>query len=373
MRIAWTLLWLLCVAGIRADDPRDTIVIDLKREWHVSGFAPGKTKVADDAQMSLSGEFPSFSCNEPGSRGIWQYDFDLPIEMTTYPSFVMKYRAKNIDTNNTLTCIWINEGKNRAFFPLIDFEKLTVDGQEHEIAVDLPSAPTGSAGTPFESGPINGLLVAAMNTEAGKGTIELISVEFRSATEPPKPLEQDPPIRVKILDSDQRPIKDAQVTVDGERKLAMRDARSDADGVASVTPMKNELQMHALHVEARGYMPIDMQVDQTATDVTEIRLPKSMQVGGFVVDEQGKPIKNVTVRAITPLTPEFRNARVRMNSNITVHTDAQGQWLSPPLPYSDHVYLRLNHPDYIAGDAFKEDPAILDELRSGIATIVLKK
>ena len=60
-------------------------------------------------------------------------------------------------------------------------------------------------------------------------------------------------------------------------------------------------------------------------------------------------------------------------SSATVQTDEKGQWLSPPLPESDHVFLRLNHPDYATDPNFVDTLAPLDELRSGIATIVLKK
>jgi hypothetical protein len=371
MRIIISLLTLVLVAPPAVADDHDKIVIDLKREWHASGFSPGQTKVAERSSMNLSGEYASFGCDEPGSRASWQYNFGLPIEMTSYPTFVMKYRATNVDTQNTLTCIWINEGKSHAVFPLIDFNKLTVDGQIHEMTIDLPSAPTNSQGTPFESGPINGLLVSVMNTDTGKGTFELASVEFLS-NDSPKPQEQDQPIKFTIADDSQHPIKGASVTVDAERKLAAKSATTDENGLATLTPVKNECEKHVVHVEARDFIAIDMDVDNPADDPIQINLPRAMQVGGFVQDEQGKPIKGVTVRAIAQI-PVDAQRKIRYSGSITVHTDAQGEWLSPPLPYSDHVYLRLNHPDYATDGAFRDDPAMLDELRSGIATIVLKK
>src|SRR5436305_15264045 len=88
--------WLFTVLlafNVLADAPneRDHIVIDLKRQWHFSGFSPGQIKVADNYSMSLSGEYPKFACNEPGARATWQYNFDLPIEMSTFPTFTLKY------------------------------------------------------------------------------------------------------------------------------------------------------------------------------------------------------------------------------------------------------------------------------------------
>jgi hypothetical protein len=378
MRTLLMLLVLMPTAPILGDAPvdRDHITIDLKRQWHFSGFSPGEIKVADNYSMSLSGEYPKFTCNDPGARATWQYNFDLPIEMTTFPTFTLKYRARNIDTKNTLTCIWINEGKagkGAAIFPLIDFEKLTVDGQTHEIQIDLPTAPSNSQGTPFESGPINGLLVSVMNTDAGEGSLELVDATFSSASEKPHAPEQDQPIALKVLDEQQQPLTNVTVTVDAERKLSARSETSNAEGIATVTPVKNELDRHSLHVEVSGRVPVEVRVDQPPAAPMELVLPKSMQVGGFVQDEHGKPIRLVTVRVFSQLAIANRDRNIRIASSATVKTDEKGQWLSPPLPESDHVFLRLNHPDYTTDTNFAETLAPLDELRSGIATIVLKK
>jgi hypothetical protein len=64
---------------------------------------------------------------------------------------------------------------------------------------------------------------------------------------------------------------------------------------------------------------------------------------------------------------------VRAAYSATVFTDEKGQWLSPPLVDSTQVYLQLEHPDYVADNSYHMDYAPLDELRSGIATIVMKK
>ena len=57
MRIC-ILLTLLLASPLLADEPRDTIEINLKREWHFSGFSPGQTKVAERYAMNLQGECP---------------------------------------------------------------------------------------------------------------------------------------------------------------------------------------------------------------------------------------------------------------------------------------------------------------------------
>src|SRR3954447_10078721 len=183
IRITLMIVTILLSPLVRADADHDSIEIDLKRQWHYSGFSPGNVKLAENHAMKLTGEHATFTCDDAGSRATYQYNFELPIEMTKYPTFTLRYRARNIDTNNTLTSVWINEGEKPAIFPLIDFNKLTVDGQVHDIQIDLPNAPTNSQGTPFESGRVNGLLISVMNTDAGEGSLELIDAVFSSTTE----------------------------------------------------------------------------------------------------------------------------------------------------------------------------------------------
>ena len=81
--------------------------------WRQSFFATSNVASADDCDCDLSGEFPKFTCNQGSSRAIFEYDFQLPIEMTQFPTFVLKYRGQNIDTNNSWTCVWIKEGERR--------------------------------------------------------------------------------------------------------------------------------------------------------------------------------------------------------------------------------------------------------------------
>lgn len=366
------LIVLLSAAPCLAGD-LDHITIDLKRPaWSYSGFSPGQTKSANICSMNLRGEYPRFTCNQPGMRATFNYDFDLPIEMTRYPTFTLKYRAKNVDTNNTLTCIWIDEGQRNAIFPLIDFDKLTVDGKIHDIQIDLPSAPVDSKGTPFNDGPVNGILVGVMNTQAGEGSIELIDLEFRAASDPAKKPQADQPIAVKIVDEQGDPIKNATITADAERKGAAVSATSDKDGLATLKPIKNELDKHALRVESADHAPMTVMVEQASTDPIEIKMDQSMQVGGFIQDEQGKPIANARV-GIYAMRPNMtRDPSIKLSYFANVRTDANGQWLSPPLIQSDQVQLLVQHPDYPSSNEYRPDLAPIDELRSGIATIVLK-
>jgi hypothetical protein len=333
-------------------------------------FSPSGVKAATTGKMDLRGEFPRFSTNEPGARETFDYTFDLPIEMTQYPMFTLKYRARNIDTNNTWTCIWITEGDNNAIFPLIDFDKLTVDGEVHEIQMDLPKAPVDSKGTPFESGPVKGVEVSVMSTDAGPGSIELVDLTFNSS-QPPQNSEADQPIRVRVLDPQDHPIKGAALTVDAERKDAAKSFTTDSNGMATITPIKNELDQHAIDIEAPGLVPVTKLVKSGTTDVIDVPLIKGMQLGGFVQDEAGKPIAGASVD-VQVMSSE-NDPTIRMRRWAELHTNDKGQWLSPPLPESDQLRFVISHSDYVSDHAYGEHPEMLDELRSGIATTVLKK
>src|SRR5262252_315146 len=102
MRTVLMLVILAMALPILVDGPtrHDHITIDLKRNWNAMNFSPSGVKAATTGQMDMRGEYPKFSSAEPGARASFEYRFDLPFEMTQYPIFTLKYRARNIDTNN---------------------------------------------------------------------------------------------------------------------------------------------------------------------------------------------------------------------------------------------------------------------------------
>jgi hypothetical protein len=367
------LVLILCSPLLAADD-HDTIAIELKRNWEPTGFSPSGVKFSAHGAMGLTGEFPKFSNNDAGSRSSFVSEFNLPIELSQYPTFTLKYRAHNIDTSNTLTCIWIIEGDSLAKFPLIDFDKLTVDDKPHEIQVDLPTARVDSTGTPFQNGQIHGIVVSVMNAAGGEGSIELLDMSFASADKGAQAPQVDQPIRVRVVDPKGQPVKGATLVVDAERKGASRAATTDADGLATLTPMKNELDEHAIDVSAPELVSITRTIDDGfGSGTLEIAPPKGMQIGGFIQDETGKPIAGALVSAYVNPTAPDSDRLMHTRKSATVTTNDKGQWLTLPLPESDNIYIGVAHPDYPGNGPIKRYDDLTDELKSGIATIVLKK
>src|SRR4051812_48872700 len=313
-----TLVILLSSSPLLAQE-HDKIAIDLMREWTPAMFSPTGVK-ATLGTVDLSGEFAKLSCDQPDKRASFEYAFHLPIEMSQYPMLTLKYRAHNIATNNTYTCLWIVEGHNYATFPLIDFEKLTVDDQVHEVSVDLPKAPMSSKGTPFESGLIEGITVSVLNDQPGLGWIELMDLSFASADAPAKKLEVDQPLRLRILKPDNAAVKDASIVVDAERKDAAKSGTTDANGGVTLTPMKNEVEQHAVEIIAPGLATMT-KVLSAQEDMIEIVAPKGMQLGGFVRDEQGNPIENAQV-TLGVTAKEIDNDRsISARSGACIRTD----------------------------------------------------
>ena len=105
-------------------------------------------------------------------------------------------------------------------------------------------------------------------------------------------------------------------------------------------PIENELDHHALHVEAVGQAAMDF--DQASADPTEIKMLKSMQVGGFVEDENGKPLAHATVRISLSSQAAAQLMPLRTQVTAVAHTNESGQWLAAPLPWADQVELQIS-------------------------------
>jgi len=115
-------------------------------------------------------------------------------------------------------------------------------------------------------------------------------------------------------------------------------------------------------------------VKASETDVVELTLTNGMQIGGFIQDEDGRPIAGASIDVqVAPIPFGEVDPTLRMRRWASLHSNDKGQWLSPPMPESDKIFLLISHPDYISDHVPRQHPEMLDVLRSGIATMVLKK
>ncbi|MGE3180404.1 MAG: carboxypeptidase regulatory-like domain-containing protein [Phycisphaerae bacterium] len=115
-----------------------------------------------------------------------------------------------------------------------------------------------------------------------------------------------------------------------------------------------------------------------AADV-EIRIPPTVEIGGFVVDEEGAPIPDVRVdvRYFPHRSGTRPPGELAMNSSEPFVTDERGRFASNNLPYDaadEHISLLLVHPAYTQ-NFFKQsvDRLTLAELQEQKRRFVLPK
>src|SRR5437868_3015131 len=128
-----------------AADPeptKDQVIVDIQHGWQAPSFSPSGIPSADSIAMDLSGDAPVFTSYTNGKRATFSKYIHLLVDMELYPIMKLKYSGSNIEAKDSLTCIWIGladhdpkgrpqVSENQHIFPLIDFDKLTFDGQSH--------------------------------------------------------------------------------------------------------------------------------------------------------------------------------------------------------------------------------------------------
>jgi hypothetical protein len=121
------------------------------------------------------------------------------------------------------------------------------------------------------------------------------------------------------------------------------------------------------------------------------RLSPGTTMGGIVCDEEGKPIKDVTIQAMLQLPPEAFSGQKQQNvvrpgldvwlseGDTALKTDGEGRWLLECVPGEDQhkVSLKLTHPDFISDEtwgAMQTNQQIsTKDLRAGTARFVMER
>jgi protocatechuate 3,4-dioxygenase beta subunit len=105
-----------------------------------------------------------------------------------------------------------------------------------------------------------------------------------------------------------------------------------------------------------------------------LALEPGTSIGGFVQNEQGEPIGEVTIYQEVLSKREDRVSYVLI-SDHQVRTDANGFWLCDIMPARiDHIRIRLTHPDYIDDESYNTRSAPpIGELRDMSVVMVMKR
>jgi RNA polymerase sigma factor (sigma-70 family) len=203
-------------------------------------------------------------------------------------------------------------------------------------------------------------------------------------------------LRVVVLDSDGKPLSDANVLASIWTKEKgvknNRNYQTDANGVAHVELPKTFYIVRLwTSKEPFATMFANWEQNELASGrgfpaEYTVRLETAVTAGGRIVDEQGKPIAGARVQVTmnNDLKPAHSDGRARYqtslaNGNGSSMTDAQGRWRISNVPSHPKIELGLliSHPDYVSDEAWgglqKSAGVTTAMLREGTATVTLKR
>ena len=188
----------------------------------------------------------------------------------------------------------------------------------------------------------------------------------------------DPPKQVQVLVTDadsNKPLENATIRIfNGVRPTPY--AFTDAAGEATIDyPLSGDLTLD-VHTTSHIQQRLSLLEMKPLPDRFEVKLRKGERTaGGLVVNEEGKPVANATVRFSAYLgQPEAPAPGVReLVCDIDAITDAQGRWRLRVLDASPrNLGVHVKHPAY-AYIHFIQPPPGSHELLAGSAKSVLKR
>lgn len=316
--------------------PGEAIIFGQPIRWWSSHWSSQKNTLS--AVVQQRPEFEKFIVTEPSRRKVWVKYFDIPIDPRKYPIVVMKYRAKNIDTTSGDYVLYLDDSSGPDYGGLLPFKScdLVADGKEHVMTFDMRTL-----------NPLCDLIGLAIGVHSDKkipATFDLLDLRFEAAKDAENEVTlSDEKIAVKVTDQSGKPIKDATVTVDAERKNWANSSMTDADGVATVQPYSTRDARHMIRVTHPGMLPTELRNVGSSTEETVILYPAAIYRGS-VVDEKGNPLPYATVNIFA--APEI-DKKFWVRKDTQVLTDEKGQWQTPPMPAEAmNVRICVSHPDY---------------------------
>lgn len=237
--------------GARTLSPASAVVLDTHLKWRSRHWAGRHNTWA--VSQDLERGHPRFTVDQPNKSHVWTYDLHLPIPVDRYPILVLTYRAERVRSGPGYV-LWLDDGRGPAGggFVAVQPRDLVDDGRVHQVRRDMR--------TLKPKGDIVGMALGAPAGSKTPGILELVGLRFEAP--PGAPAHGTPPddlpVHVRVVDPDGGPLAGATVTVDVERTNFARRARSNAAGLAVVTPVANACGKHQLRVEAPRLTPIEI-------------------------------------------------------------------------------------------------------------------
>jgi hypothetical protein len=208
-------------------------------------------------------------------------------------------------------------------------------------------------------------------------------------------------MRIRVTDSQNHAIPGAKlhasVWTHEKGFKANQDYTCDAQGQAEIALPKT-IEIVRIWARKERFVPLwtqwwpKMQADgdQIPEEFT-FRLSPGTTMGGIVCDEEGKPIKDVTIEAMLQLPPEGFNGDKQRNvvrpgldvwlaeGDTALKTDGEGRWLLECVPADDQhrVSFKLTHPAFISDETWgvmqtKQNISTKD-LRAGTSRFAMER
>lgn len=169
------------------------------------------------------------------------------------------------------------------------------------------------------------------------------------------------PLKGKVVDEEDKPIKDAQILshkrkraqlADGETYLddtLYKTQRSQADGTFLLTGIA--AGENILEVSGRGYelsiKPVNV-IPEKINDEIKVVLKKTGKIGGIVVDDRQYPVGTATV-CLTRYKPFGAAAQVLAKEQFTTITDERGRFSFSKLHNEGFYDLSIEHEAFAPG------------------------
>ncbi|HCD34516.1 MAG TPA: hypothetical protein DER01_19055 [Phycisphaerales bacterium] len=338
--------------------PEQAVVIDPNIIFSISNCAMGSH--TDYAWTQTIDGHPRFTVAWPNHRHVWPSFNFMQVDPKVYPILVMTYRAKNTVQNSFWDYhidLFSKTEKYRSPYRGIRPDVPTVgmplvaDGQLREYRVDTRTCQfkPGDGITP--TNPYYSIWFGTRSGQQVPATFDFVGLRFESTdqTRPQTAYADDVPISVRVVDQTGLPINNAKVVVDAQRLNFARSDMTNKEGLATITPLKNEVDQHMIRVEKDGFVTTEFfNVTPLVNKPVTLHMSKAVVFRGTVVDDRGKGIPDVAVR-MYPANRFESSSGGKVNTRVAVKTDSDGRWQSPPMPVEvTDMCLRLTHPDYVS-------------------------
>lgn len=152
------------------------------------------------------------------------------------------------------------------------------------------------------------------------------------------------------------------------------------DGVSKINLIPSEPKYFGVTAYATSHVITevswrnDKEPDPVPAQYT-LKLERGTVIGGFIKDEQDRPIAGADVFLLVPSDAKpGEHERVAIR-DFSVKTDASGQWRCDSMPAKlDDVLIRLAHPDYASDNMYGATPKpSMEQLRAQTGVMVMKR